>query len=140
MVEPLTKIHASGAAVPHRPVSDAAWSGLNHLRGAAIRARAAALADQGAVPKQPDTDPEAADDFAVTLVRFLNAVLPRDTDLSQPYGAETTFDEKWLLALIDAQLRADTDSLYFLANTRLKLVYHAPLLFLLSAFMENPTD
>lgn len=62
---------------------------------------------------------DASPDKAVhTLLGALPAAFARPTRFYRTGEAELSFDERWLLAAIDAARRADGDSLYFLIARR----------------------
>ncbi len=62
---------------------------------------------------------DASPDKALhTLLGALPAAFGRPTRFYRLGEAELSFDERWVLAAIDAAKRADTDSLYFLIARR----------------------
>lgn len=75
---------------------------------------------------------QSLDAHAEALMRCLGAALGQSPRLHGPGSAELTFDEAWLVELAQASARADTDSLTFLLQSRVKREHRRLVGFLIS--------
>ena len=102
------------------PLSPAEAARLNALRRLFQLSRARARLDLfeacAMLAAQPQRSGPA---FAEALLRTLEANLGRALVLYRPGEALLSFDERWLLALLAAALRADGASMAFLLASRL---------------------
>ncbi|MCR8827507.1 hypothetical protein [Pseudosulfitobacter koreensis] len=85
------------------------------LRIAACGCRASARIEVEQACAMIDASPDKA---LHTLLGALPAAFGRPTRFYRLGESELSFDERWLLAAIDAARRADSDSLYFLIARR----------------------
>ena len=99
------------------PLSDSHWSRLCPQaagdfdpRLETLRVMATALA-RGA--------PWIGQDPVTGLLRFLADALPQGVDMRPPGAAGHSFDERWLLALLDAQAQGDSAAYRFLLRSRM---------------------
>ncbi len=93
---------------------------LNHLRMSGLSCRSAArtdvfeacavLASDGSTARQASAD---------VLMKCLSTLLGRQPVLYRPGEQETSFDEVWLMSMVEAIERDDIDSLTFLLRSRL---------------------
>ncbi|MBS1302708.1 hypothetical protein [Loktanella sp. SALINAS62] len=99
------------AASPELPL-------LTLIRMSALDCRVAARASATACAT---IDPTASSNvFAAQLVKILPQVLERRPVIWRPGTRGATFDEEWLLAVVDAVRRGDVDSERFLLRRRVK--------------------
>lgn len=110
---------------------------LDKLRVIAGRCRCTARLDvfQACDLIDPD-DTRAADCFATALVRTLPQCLNHYPQLRGP-GAPASFDETWLLQLLDCAKRGDDDSLRFLILRRVPAIYRHRFLFLINGLAKR---
>ncbi|KAA9006097.1 hypothetical protein [Histidinibacterium aquaticum] len=104
---------------------------LGRLRMTGMRCRAAARSDLFDTCAALGSDREAGSAaFAEALMRSLDQVPGRRWVLYRPGSRDVSFDERWLLALIDALRRGDEDSATFLIRRRIAHADRRPLGFL----------
>ena len=75
--------------------------------------------------------------FRDALLRTLAEGLDRRTVFYRPHARDLSFDERWLMALIDAVERDDGPSLAFLTTSRLKPHARRQVLFLIGGLVRN---
>lgn len=75
--------------------------------------------------------------FRDALLRTLAEGLDRRAVFYRPRASDLSFDEQWLMALIDAVERNDRHSLAFLAASRLKPHARRQVLFLVDGLVRN---
>ena len=124
------------AAAPEQ-VGDVALARLNKLRLLALGCRSAARLDLFQACALLSTDREtAANAYAVALFRTLDQGLGRPPRIFVPGCSDLSFDERWLMALIEATENGDDASRTFLLNSRLRPDARRALAFL----VKNLTD
>lgn len=105
---------ASGSAP--LPVPDL----LHRVRRAAARSRASARLDLFGACAMLSTDRDSAGQaYLDTLLRTLEQGLGRAPVIYCDACPQMSFDERWIMALLDAHRRGDRDSLAFLLCSRL---------------------
>lgn len=120
-----------------QPVGDPALNRLNKLRLLALRCRAAARLDLFQACALLSTDRQtAANAYADALFRTLGQGLGRPPRIFVPGSTDLSFDERWLMALIDATETGDEASRTFLLSSRLRPEARRALAFLVT----NLTD
>lgn len=77
--------------------------------------------------------------FRDALLRTLAEGLDRRMVFYRPHARDLSFDERWLMALIDAAERDEEPSLAFLTTSRLKPHARRHVLFLVGGFVRNAT-
>lgn len=93
---------------------------LARLRFLGRTCRARARIDAYGACAMLSSDPAAsAQAYADALLRVLGQGFGRSPVLYAPGNAELSFDERWLLSLIDAVMREDIDSLRFLTVSKI---------------------
>lgn len=118
-------------------VDDLAFARLNKLRLLALRCRAAARLDLFQACALLSTDREtAANAYADALFRTLDQGLGRPPRIYVPGSRDLSFDERWLMALIEATESGDDASRTFLLTSRLRPKARRALAFL----VKNLTD
>lgn len=75
--------------------------------------------------------------FRDALLRTLAEGLDRRPVFYRPRSRELSFDERWLMALIDAVERGDADSLAFLTASRLRPHARRQVLFLVGGLVRS---
>lgn len=75
--------------------------------------------------------------FRDALLRTLAEGLDRRAVFYRPHASDLSFDERWLMALIDAVVHDDHHSLAFLTASRLKPHTRRQILFLVSGLVRN---
>lgn len=102
-------------------VSETQMAFLNRLRFQAVTCRALARLDFFATCAviDPKSDLPEQDRVAL-LLRLLGQALPRDPVFHRPGEKKISFDERWLMAVVDADARGDHDSLAFLIGRRVE--------------------
>lgn len=95
---------------------------LETLRETARHCRAAPRLDFfetcARIDPRSNLDPEAAQHL---LVRLLGQALGQQPVFYHPGTAQVSFDERWMLSLLSARLRADPDSVRFLLERRIEV-------------------
>ncbi len=118
--------------------SPKAMETLELLRAASSRARVARRLDL--YTAWALLDPilvTAADAFAEALLRTLSHALGRRTVFFRAGCESLSFDEAWLLRLIDCFASGDLDSVTFLLHRRVHQHYRRSLLFLFNGVVDN---
>lgn len=119
------------AAIPRRHI-------LDELREAAQRcqsSRRLELFHACAMLSEDARQSHAA--FRDALLRTLSEGFRRRPVLFLPGTVETSFDERWLLALIDAVIRGDESSIRFLAASRIADHARRSLIFLVAGLARH---
>ena len=117
---------------------DTALDALNYVRLVALDCRAAARADlfhACAVLSQDQGVAKHA--FAETLAKCLPQVLGCKPVLYAPGICEMSFDEAWLVRLIQSSIRKDFDSFSFLIRSRVPYIAQRNLAFLIHSMSES---
>jgi hypothetical protein len=78
----------------------------------------------------------ATKSYAETILRTLSQTLGRRPIILRPGDVVVTFDESWLLALLNACGNENRDNIAFLANSRVKPLYRPNLLYLISGLAK----
>ena len=111
---------------------------LEHLRHVARTSRCKGYVDMfGACATLSGNRAVAAKAAAEVLMRCLSQALGRRPRLYREGEPETTFDEKWLLALARSLKACDNDSATFLLNSRVPKHARRNLVFLLGSVVDN---
>lgn len=92
---------------------------LNRLRFLALSCRSSARLDLFRVCSQlDDRIPNAGEIYAEALMRTLGQALDQRPAIRAP-GADPSFDELWLMCLIERRIAQDESSIFFLLNRRI---------------------
>ncbi len=92
---------------------------LNKLRFLSFECRASARLDLFQACSVLDLDSaKASDNYARILVRVIGQALDKPMEFLAPGSEIRTFDEDWLLRVLDCRMRNDTDSYLFLLMRR----------------------
>ena len=123
----------------HEPFHDAGdFAMLDHLRHVARASRCKGYVDLfGACAALSGNPRVAAEAASEVLMRCLSQALGRRPLLYRAGEAETTFDEKWLLALARSLRTDDIDSAAFLLNSRVPRHARRNLTFLIGSVVDN---
>lgn len=107
--------------IRHPHLSDCQIDVLNKLRCQAVTSRAKARIEffSACAVIDPKATTSAADRLTL-LLRLLDQVLPGGAVVHRPGERKLSFDERWLLSVIDADRRGDRDSLAFLISRRVE--------------------
>lgn len=130
---PVDQPRVGAAPVPRRDVID-------ELREASWRCQAQPridLFEACAMLSRDRTRSRMA--FRDALLRTLAEGLDRRAIFYRPNASDLSFDERWLMALIDAVERGDDHSLAFLSASRLKPHTRRQVLFLVAGLVRNAT-
>lgn len=112
-----TAFPAAPDACPQVP--EHLWPVLNRLRFQAVLCRAQARLDFFTACALIDPAAQVpSDDRMRMLLRVMGQALPSEPIFFRPGETELSFDERWLIAVIDAYARDDRDSLEFLVRRR----------------------
>lgn len=104
---------------------------LNRLRLLSMRCRAARRIDVFSACALLAIDRvEAAQAFAEALLRAMPQATGKPLNFLFPGARERSFDESWLLRLLDAVRRADEDSVSFLIASRVRQPYRRQIVYL----------
>ncbi|MEM1346200.1 MAG: hypothetical protein AAGI34_16680 [Pseudomonadota bacterium] len=135
---PHTALHPTPTLQPP-PGTD--MSRLEHLRRCAQRCRLCPRQSCDALCLAlRQTAAEAdGDAFACALLRVLPEALGKRLVLHRPGSAELSFDEAWLLRLIDAAEREDADTLSFALTSRVHPALRRSVRFLVGGLVA-PVD
>lgn len=128
---PVEQRPLSAAPVPRRDV-------LDEVREAAWRSQAQPrieLFEACAMLSRDRSRSQRA--FRDALLRTLAEGLDRRPVFYRPQARDLSFDERWLMALIDAVERGDGDSLAFLTASRLRRHARRQVLFLVSGLVRS---
>lgn len=99
---------------------------LNRLRFLSIECRAAARIDPFRACELVDApSQDMLDLHARALVKVLGQSIAGTFRFNPPGSADTSFDEAWLLRLLDRTRAGDLSSLAFLLHRRVARPYHA---------------
>ncbi|MHA3916119.1 hypothetical protein [Halovulum sp. GXIMD14793] len=110
---------------------------LEHLRGIAGDCRCQARLDLfRACDLLAVNENRAADGYAVALIRTLPQAIGRPPVLRQA-GASPSFDEIWLLRLLDRAIADDFDSLAFLVHSRVSAYQRRAFVFLIKGLAQR---
>ena len=105
-----------------RPFSAELWTLLNRLRFQASTCRAGAYLDiYHACALLDPTAEEAEEAHFSVLLRVLEQALDSKPVFYRPGETDRTFDERWLVSLIDARMRNDKSSFGFLIHRRVTM-------------------
>ena len=100
----------------YQPITD-------KLRFLSAECRASARLDLFEACKVLDTDHEKAiDSYARVLVRVIGQALDKPMEFLSPGSKSRSFDEDWLLRLLDCRMRNDSDSYLFLLMRRVPTI------------------
>jgi len=92
---------------------------LNKLRLEAVECRAHARLDMIEACRLLESDVDlASEKYARVLVRVIGQALNKQMEFLAPYTLQRSFDEDWLLRLLDCCQRGDMDSYVFLLLRR----------------------
>lgn len=112
---------------------------LEVLRTQAARCRTAAHLDLHRACNLLTLDPDRAPVvFARALLRTLGQALGKRPIIHRPGASEVSFDESWLLRLIDRLEDGDIDSVTFLLSRRIPHEYRRSVAFLLHGLITPP--
>ncbi|WP_208353858.1 hypothetical protein [Pseudaestuariivita rosea] len=110
--------HPQPDQLPQAVRSDS-WQILNHLRFVAAKCRVAARTDLFQACAMLSVDKQTArDTHAHVLMRCLAQAIGKRPVLHAPGTAEVSFDESWLMRLIETAAGQDDDSFQFLLRSR----------------------
>ncbi|WP_425091340.1 hypothetical protein [Tropicimonas sp. S265A] len=79
----------------------------------------------------------SAHDFADAVARTLEQALGQTPDWREPGATELSFDERWLLRLVERSLECDTASVAFLISSRVQRGKRASLAYLVNGLAER---
>lgn len=112
---------------------------LDLLRREAARLRVAPHLELGHACSQLTLDPERAPlVFARALLRTLGQALGQRPVFLREGSVCSSFDEDWLMRVIDRMEAQDFDSVAFLIGRRVPLAYRRSLVFLLHGLIARP--
>ena len=134
----MSAVSALPQASPSLPEAIPRRDMLDGLREAALRAHCARrleLFQACAMLSGDRAQSHAA--FRDALLRTLSQGLRRRPVLFRPGVPETSFDERWLLALIDSVIRDDAPSIRFLSASRIAAHARRSLLFLVAGLARH---
>lgn len=141
MTSPLA-LRLDTAALPEpQPASRAAHATLTRLRMAMLGCRTAARLDLFEACTLLDSDGgEAAGAYAAALVRTLGQALGRAPRIHAPGSVEASFDEEWLVRLIERARAGDDASVAFLIGRRVPREKRRSVAFLISGLAARLDD
>ena len=122
---------ANPAQVPHRDL-------LDDLRNESCRCQTRPrLALFEACAMLSENRRQSRDAFRDALLRTLAEGFGRRPVFFEPGSPDVSFDERWLLALIDATRRDDADSVAFLSTSRVAVHARRSLVFLVAGLARH---
>ena len=130
--------HDTSAWSSRPELNATAMTALNHLRLVALECRSAARADlyqACAVLTHDKTVAQRA--YAETLVKCLCQALGKKPVFYAPGVREVSFDEAWLMRLIQSSAGADFNSFEFLIRSRVPHIAQRNLAFLIHSMSES---
>ena len=111
---------------------------LNSLRMVALACRCAARTDVTKACAVLSHDRNVATEaFAEALVRCLGQVLEHTPHFNRPSVNELSFDEQWLMRLVQCHRTGDTSSFVFLLRSRLPAYAQRNVGFLIGAVSDH---
>lgn len=114
---------------------------LEVLRTQAARCRTAAHLDLHRACNLLTLDRDRAPVvFARALLRTLGQALGKRLVIHRPGSAEVSFDERWLLRVIERLESGDTDSFTFLLSRRIPHEYRRSVAFLVHGLVTPPEE
>ena len=117
----LAQVHPEYEPIPghQKQISNEARSMLNHLRVVGMKCRVAARADMFEACALLATDKKKARiAHAEVLMRCLREAIGKHPTIFSPGTESLSFDEAWLVELIEAAARNDQPSFTFLLHSR----------------------
>ena len=136
----LARVHPEYEPIPghKKQISDESRNMLNHLRVVGMKCRAAARADMFEACALLATDKKKARiAHADVLMRCLRAALGKHPHIFTPGTESLSFDEAWLVELIEAAARNDQPSFTFLLRSRVLPHARRSMTFLTSRISEQ---
>ena len=130
--------YESSAPPPLLGLDESALGALNYVRLVALECRSAARVDlfqACAVLTQDKTVAHRA--YAETLVKCLSQALGTKPVFYAPGVSEISFDEAWLVRLIQSSASGDLDSFVFLIRSRVPHIAQRNLAFLVHAMSDS---
>lgn len=114
------KMHARSVSAEHRSAPQPVPDVLRRIRRVAARSRASARLDLFGACAMLSADRDVAGRaYLDTFLRTVEQGLGRAPVIYCEACPQMSFDERWIVALLDAHLRGDRDSLAFLLCSRL---------------------
>ena len=128
----------TSARLSRPELDDTVFAALNYLRLVALDCRSAARADlyhACAVLAHDKTVAQRA--YAETLVKCLSQALGKKPVFYAPGVRTVSFDEAWLMRLVQSSAGADFDSFAFLIRSRVPHVARRNLAFLIHSISDS---
>jgi len=114
------KMHARSVSAEHRSAPQPVPDALRRIRRVAARSRASARLDLFGACAMLSADRDVVGlAYLDTFLRTVEQGLGRAPVIYCEACPQMSFDERWIVALLDAHLRGDRDSLAFLLCSRL---------------------
>ena len=134
----ITYDSSADSAAVNAGLNDTALTALNYLRLVALACRSAAWTDllqACAVLSQNNTVAQST--YAETLVKCLSQALGTKPVFFAPGVQEISFDEAWLIRLIQSSHRKDYHSFRFLIRSRVPHIAQRNLAFLIHSMSDS---
>ncbi|MEL6646095.1 MAG: hypothetical protein AAFQ05_00090 [Pseudomonadota bacterium] len=134
----LATVNPSGLKLGPRDTAERYLPLLNRLRFLSARCRSAARLDLfKACALLSDPPEKAGEGFATALVRTLGQALDHPPVFFAPGRKDRSFDEDWLLRVIERTASGDSESVAFLLRRRVANHHTHALAFLISGYVET---